>query len=440
MTELLVGTRKGLFVLEGEPGSPFEVTARAFAGEPVEYAVRDPRSGRLLASVTSPFYGPKIFYADDPAGEWEQASGVELPRAGDAVLERIWVIVPGEADGVVYAGGDPGVLFESRDGGATSALNRGAVGAPDRDRWQPGAGGLCLHSIATWPGEPDRLAVAHLGRRHVADRRRRSDVAQRQRRDRRRATCPRMPTDGEIGAVRPPHPARAEAARAALHAVPRRRLSLRRRRRVVERHRARPAVGLRLPARDRPRRPRQRVRDPARRRHRPRHARRARARVRDARRGRELDPARRRPAGRERVPDDPARGVRQRRGGRRARALLRRDVGCRLRVRATRARRGSTWRRTCRPSRRSRRPNRGSGISTVSVVPHAGRRVELELAVERVDAVAQPARGRCRSRGPRRRRRRRGSPGRRRRRPRARLRRTPRWPARTWRRWSAPRR
>ena len=50
MTELLVGTKKGLFVLEGEPGSGFQVTARAFAGEPVEYALRDPRSGRVLAA------------------------------------------------------------------------------------------------------------------------------------------------------------------------------------------------------------------------------------------------------------------------------------------------------------------------------------------------------------------------------------------------------
>jgi photosystem II stability/assembly factor-like uncharacterized protein len=158
MTELLVGTRKGLFVLEGEPGSPFEVTARAFEGEPIEYAIRDPRSKRVLVSVTSPFYGPKIFHAEDPAGEWEQATGVELP-AGDAVLERVWVIVPGEAEGTVYAGGDPGVLFESRDGGASFSLNRGLWEHPSRDRWQPGAGGLCLHSIATWPGEPERLAI-----------------------------------------------------------------------------------------------------------------------------------------------------------------------------------------------------------------------------------------------------------------------------------------
>jgi hypothetical protein len=159
MTELLVGTKKGLFVLQGEPGSPFEVTARAFAGEPVEYALRDPRSGRMLASVTSPFYGPKIWLTDDPAGDWEQADGVALPEGGDAALERVWVIVTGEADGTLYAGGDPGVLLESRDGGATFSLNRGLWEHPTRTKWQPGAGGLCLHSVVTWPGEPDRLAV-----------------------------------------------------------------------------------------------------------------------------------------------------------------------------------------------------------------------------------------------------------------------------------------
>ena len=157
MTELLVGTKKGLFVLEGEPGTTFEPTARAFAGEPVEYALRT-SSGRILASVTSPFYGPKIFFTDDPAGEWEQAEGVALPESGDAVLERIWVMVEGA--GTIYAGGDPGVLFESRDGGATFELNRGLWEEPSRRDWQPGAGGLCLHSISTWPGEPDRLAIA----------------------------------------------------------------------------------------------------------------------------------------------------------------------------------------------------------------------------------------------------------------------------------------
>jgi photosystem II stability/assembly factor-like uncharacterized protein len=159
MTELLVGTRKGLFVLEGEPGGAFEVKARAFAGEPVEYAMRDPRTGRLLASVTSAFYGPKVWYADDPAGEWQQADGIALPEGGEKALERIWAIVAGEDDGTLYAGGDPAVLFESRDGGATWELNRTLWEHPTRESWSPGAGGLCLHSIAPWPSDPDRLAL-----------------------------------------------------------------------------------------------------------------------------------------------------------------------------------------------------------------------------------------------------------------------------------------
>ncbi len=160
MTELLVGTKKGLFRLE-QDGGRFDVTARAFPGQSVEYAMRDPRTGRYLASVTSWFYGPKIWVTDDPAGEWEQATGVELPEGdGEPALARIWVIVPGESDGLLYAGGDPGPLFSSRDGGLTWELNRGLWDHPTRPDWNPGAGGLCLHTIIPWPGDPNRLLVA----------------------------------------------------------------------------------------------------------------------------------------------------------------------------------------------------------------------------------------------------------------------------------------
>jgi photosystem II stability/assembly factor-like uncharacterized protein len=159
VTQLLVATKKGLFLLEGQPGAGFEVKGRAFGGEPVEYAMRDDRTGRLLASVTSPFYGPKIWHTDDFSGEWRQAEGASLPENGDKALERIWVIVAAETDGTLYAGGDPGVLFESRDGGATWELNRSLWEQPSRSSWQPGGGGLCLHSIVPWPGDPDRLAL-----------------------------------------------------------------------------------------------------------------------------------------------------------------------------------------------------------------------------------------------------------------------------------------
>ena len=122
--------------------------------------MRDPRTGRYLASVTSWFYGPRIWITDDPAGEWEQAEGTTLPEGDEQALERIWVIVPGAEDGVLYAGGDPGPLFESRDGGSTWSLNRGLWDHPTRSDWSPGNGGLCLHTIAPWPGDPSKLLVA----------------------------------------------------------------------------------------------------------------------------------------------------------------------------------------------------------------------------------------------------------------------------------------
>jgi photosystem II stability/assembly factor-like uncharacterized protein len=160
MRELLIGTRKGLFVLRGDGDKPYEVASRSFPGNVVEYAMRDPRSGRYIASVTSGFYGPRLMYADDPAGEWSHAATLAFPEDADATLVRIWAIRPGEADGQLYAGTDPAALWESRDGGLTWELNRGLWDQPSRPEWNPGGGGLCLHSIATWPGDPQRLAIA----------------------------------------------------------------------------------------------------------------------------------------------------------------------------------------------------------------------------------------------------------------------------------------
>ena len=158
-TELLVGTRKGLFVLRGPRNGELDVVTRAFAGTTVEFAMRDPRTGRYFASVTSAQFGPRVHVADDPTGEWEPTDGPKFPEDEDASVDRTWVIVPGEEDGLLYAGVAPAALFESRDGGMTWELNRGMWDQPSRREWQPGAGGLALHSIAPWPGHPSRLAI-----------------------------------------------------------------------------------------------------------------------------------------------------------------------------------------------------------------------------------------------------------------------------------------
>jgi hypothetical protein len=158
-TEVLVGSRKGLFVLRGARGGPMDVAARAFAGSAVEFAIRDPRTGRCYASVTHGQFGPRLYVADDPTGDWEPADGPRFDDADGASVERIWIVTPGEEDGLLYAGVDPAALFESRDGGRTWELNRAFWEFPGRDGWSPGAGGMMVHSICPWPGDPNRLAI-----------------------------------------------------------------------------------------------------------------------------------------------------------------------------------------------------------------------------------------------------------------------------------------
>ena len=157
--ELLVGTKKGLITLRGERGQPLEVAGRAFAGVPVEYAIKDSRSGRYLAAVANPFYGPHLFVADDPTGDWEQVDGPTFPADTEAALERVWIIKEGVEDGRLWAGVDPAALFTSADGGLTWELNRGLWDEPSRPSWNPGGGGLALHSICPWPDDPQRLTV-----------------------------------------------------------------------------------------------------------------------------------------------------------------------------------------------------------------------------------------------------------------------------------------
>jgi photosystem II stability/assembly factor-like uncharacterized protein len=98
-------------------------------------------------------------FTDDPAGDWQQADGIAFAEGDDVSLERIWKVKPGEADGQLWAGTDPAALWESRDGGETWSRNEALWKERIAGDWQPGLGGLALHSICPWPGDPMKLAV-----------------------------------------------------------------------------------------------------------------------------------------------------------------------------------------------------------------------------------------------------------------------------------------
>ena len=160
MTELMVGTKKGLFALEGDAGGAFEVTARAFAGEPVENAVRDPRSGRVHRLGDSPFYGPKLWFADDPGGR--VGAGERRRAARRAATSRSSASGrsrPARPTACCTPAAIPACCSRAATAGGAGSSTAACGSTRRRPDWQPGGGGLCLHSIATWPGDPDRLAV-----------------------------------------------------------------------------------------------------------------------------------------------------------------------------------------------------------------------------------------------------------------------------------------
>ena len=159
---VLVGTRKGLFVLTGdETRREWAIDGPHLTGWEVFHAVRDPRDGTLHAATNNFVYGATVHRSDDLGKTWERTEGLGLPEDSELKLEKTWHVEPGHASekGTLWLGGAPGVLFRSDDGGGTWELVRGLFEHPTRDRWQPGAGGMCCHSIQVDPDEPNRLYV-----------------------------------------------------------------------------------------------------------------------------------------------------------------------------------------------------------------------------------------------------------------------------------------
>jgi hypothetical protein len=164
---LLVGTTKGLFLLRSAgPGrASWEVGGPHFPGHQVFAAALDSRGGRhrLWAASHSHHFGAVLRSSDDFGRTWTPPgdSGLKFPADAGVSLKQIWQILPGRADekDTLYCGVEPAALFQSRDDGATWSLVRGLQEHPHRPRWEPGGGGLCLHTILPDPADRRRLYV-----------------------------------------------------------------------------------------------------------------------------------------------------------------------------------------------------------------------------------------------------------------------------------------
>lgn len=185
---VFVGTSKGGFIFESDANrKQWQMSEIQFKGWNVMHMQLDPRDYRLHAATSHFVYGPTTHYSDDFGKSWTQAkvspmlsrpsssgrpaSTVEeafRSEGGEDIkdkpekMNKVWNIEPGrkEEPNVLYAGAQPASLFVSRDRGETWTLNEPLYDHPQRGEWNPGAGGLCLHTILLDPMNLNRMYIA----------------------------------------------------------------------------------------------------------------------------------------------------------------------------------------------------------------------------------------------------------------------------------------
>jgi photosystem II stability/assembly factor-like uncharacterized protein len=171
---VLVGTRKGAFILTADgQRTEWEVSGPHFAGWEIYHVNGSPvNPNRLYASQNTSWFGQMLQRSDDGGQTWEAVNnefkyegvpgthkwydGTQHPWE----FKRIWHLEPSLTDpDTVYAGAEDAALFKTVDGGRTWQELPGLRGVKG-DLWQPGAGGMCVHTIVLDPKNPDRIFVA----------------------------------------------------------------------------------------------------------------------------------------------------------------------------------------------------------------------------------------------------------------------------------------
>jgi photosystem II stability/assembly factor-like uncharacterized protein len=172
---VLVGTRKGAFVMTSDANRKrWDITGPHFAGWEIYHVKGSPADpNRLYASQSTGWFGQLIQRSNDGGKTWEQVGGKfeyegvpgthqwydGTPHPWE--FKRVWHLEPSLDDpDTVYAGVEDAALFKSTDAGQTWKELAGLREHDTGKHWQPGAGGMCLHTIIIDPRNQKRMFVA----------------------------------------------------------------------------------------------------------------------------------------------------------------------------------------------------------------------------------------------------------------------------------------
>ena len=155
-----IGTKKGLFVAEGSKSRKrFDLRGPFGPGIPIYSALIDARSTpRVYASCCNPFFGMKLLRSTDLGKSFKETkSAPAFPEGDGRALINIWSLETGNGKKELWCGVEPASLFHSSDGGDTWEMVPGISNHEHSRKWNPGNGGLCMHTILR---DGDRM---HLG-------------------------------------------------------------------------------------------------------------------------------------------------------------------------------------------------------------------------------------------------------------------------------------
>lgn len=167
---ILAGTKKGVFIFESDGDRrSWRLRGPFCEAWPINHVIGDPATGTIYAGGGNEWFGPAVWKSVDLGETWTHSSEGLAYQPGEDPIKAAWSLAI--RDGALYAGVEPAGLFRSDDGGETWRHIEGLRNHPSRPHWQPGGGGLILHSLIPHPHDEGQIwvGISSAGIFHTSD-------------------------------------------------------------------------------------------------------------------------------------------------------------------------------------------------------------------------------------------------------------------------------